>query len=123
VIEPRGGVMSTVEISPVVAEQPVAAVPSVSMPVNQTMERVLGPLDVVSVVQTPRGCIQECMGCEARSEFKLYAGFNGNVTATGTLVIDALIFARLPSLQIRFRALKPLLPSTWRRLRRPTRIR
>lgn len=78
--------MSTVEISPVVAEQPVAAVPSVSMPVNQTMERVLGPLDVVSVVQTPRGCIQECMGCEARSEFKLYAGFNDTIPGIEAVV-------------------------------------
>jgi len=39
------------------------------------MERVLGPHDVISVEQTPRGCLQECMGCSARSEFILYGGY------------------------------------------------
>lgn len=44
-------------------------------PVTQTMERVLGPVDVLSVQQTPRGCLQECLGCDAKSEYFIYAGF------------------------------------------------
>ena len=51
--------MSTVEIAPV----PVVVT---GVPLTQTMERVLGPWDVISVEQTPRGCLQECMGCSAR---------------------------------------------------------
>lgn len=65
---------------------PIPAVPgSVALPVTtavpltQTMERVLGPCDVVSVQQTPRGCCQEAFGCTARSEYRLYAGFTENM--------------------------------------------
>jgi len=45
-----------------------------AVPLTMTMERVLGSLDVVSVQQTPRGCIQECLGCSAKSEYRLYGG-------------------------------------------------
>ena len=45
------------------------------VPLTQTMERVLGKVDVMSVEQTPRGCFQECLGCSARSEFILYEGY------------------------------------------------
>jgi len=45
------------------------------VPLTQTMERVLGEVDVMSVEQTPRGCFQECLGCSARSEFILYEGY------------------------------------------------
>jgi len=50
-----------------------------AVPLTQTMERVLGPCDVISVQQTPRGCFQECLGCSARSEFRLYNGFKENM--------------------------------------------
>lgn len=81
--------MATVEIQPVAAAVPVAVATPVSttaidtsklptatgVPLTQTMERVLGPLEVVSVQQTPRGCLQECFGCSAQSEYKIYPGF------------------------------------------------
>lgn len=63
--------MATVEIEP-------PTVVATGAPLTQTMERVLGPHDVVSVQQTPRGCLQECMGCSARSEYRLYGGFKEN---------------------------------------------
>ena len=56
------------------------AVPiATAVPLSETMERVLGPQDVISVQQTPRGCLQECLGCSARSEFRLYGGFHENM--------------------------------------------
>ena len=47
---------------------------AIGAPLTQTMERVLGPLDAVSVQQTPRGCVQECLGCTAQSEYLIYPG-------------------------------------------------
>jgi len=49
-----------------------------AVPLTQTMERVLGSVDVVSVQQTPRGCLQECLGCSARSEYRLYGGMKAD---------------------------------------------
>ena len=39
----------------------------------QEMQRVLSP-PAISVQQTRRGWCQECFGCEAKSEYKVYAG-------------------------------------------------
>jgi len=33
-----------------------------------------GPLENITVQQTMRGCLQECCGCEAQSEYKVYPG-------------------------------------------------
>ena len=43
-------------------------------PVSQEMARVLDASPAISVQQTMRGCLQECMGCEAKSEYKVYYG-------------------------------------------------
>ena len=59
--------------------EPAAVKVATAVPLTETMERVLGPQDVISVQQTPRGCLQECMGCSARSEFRLYGGFHENM--------------------------------------------
>jgi hypothetical protein len=40
-------------------------------PVQQKMESLLGDKNGVLVKQTMRGCLQECLGCEAKSEFKI----------------------------------------------------
>ena len=32
---------------------------------------ILGPHDALLVKQTMRGCFQECLGCDAKSEFKI----------------------------------------------------
>ena len=64
--------VATATAMPISASKPTAPI---GVPLSETMERVLGPLDVVSVEQTPRGCIQECLGCSARSEFILYGGY------------------------------------------------
>lgn len=53
----------------------VAPVVAVAAPLTDTMERMLGPYDVISVEQTPRGCLQEAFGCTARNEFVLYGGY------------------------------------------------
>lgn len=84
--------MTTVEIQPVptavatpissTADVPVAT----GVPLTQTMERVLGPLDVISVQQTPRGCFQECLGCSAQSEYKLYPGFNATMPGLDSIL-------------------------------------
>ena len=50
------------------------AVGVMAAPITQTMERVLGPQTAISVQQTPRGCLQECLGCDAKSEYLLYGG-------------------------------------------------
>ena len=39
----------------------------------QEMQRALSP-PAISVQQTRRGWCQECFGCEAKSEYKVYAG-------------------------------------------------
>ena len=56
------------------------------VPLTQTMERVLGRVDVISVQQTPRGWFQECLGCSARSEFKIYPGFNATMPGLDSLL-------------------------------------
>ena len=35
------------------------------------LEGILGPHDALLVKQTMRGCFQECLGCDAKSEFKV----------------------------------------------------
>jgi len=35
------------------------------------LEGILGPHDALLVKQTMRGCLQECLGCDAKSEFKI----------------------------------------------------
>ena len=42
-------------------------------PVTQEMRRVLD-VPALSVQQTLRGCFQECLGCEAKTEYKVYHG-------------------------------------------------
>ena len=37
------------------------------------LQQIFGPKDSMLVKQTMRGCIQECLGCEAKSEFKISA--------------------------------------------------
>jgi len=40
---------------------------------SATLQGYLGNKNAILVKQTPRGCIQECMGCEAKSEYKISA--------------------------------------------------
>jgi len=40
---------------------------------TQLIQGVFGPKDSMLVKQTMRGCLQECLGCEAKSEFKVSA--------------------------------------------------
>ncbi len=42
-------------------------------PVTQEMRRALD-VPALSVQQTLRGCFQECLGCEAKTEYKVYHG-------------------------------------------------
>jgi len=85
-----------VEAAPAVVEQTsnVVAESAVVMetkPVQQSMGGLdaadMGPIetnfaahDAFLVKQTMRGCIQECLGCEARSEFKIAELKKGQVT-------------------------------------------
>ena len=39
---------------------------------SMAMDRNLDDCDKMSIIQTRRGWFQECMGCEAKSEFKYY---------------------------------------------------
>ena len=68
-----------IEPEPIQAVAVAHAPVTTAVPLTQTMERVLGPCDVVSVQQTPRGCLQEAFGCTARNEFRLYKGFTENM--------------------------------------------
>jgi hypothetical protein len=43
-------------------------------PSSELMDRLFGETDAISVQQTMRGCFQECCGCEAESEYKIYNG-------------------------------------------------
>ena len=43
-------------------------------PSAELMDRMFGGVDAISVQQTMRGCVQECFGCEAESEYKIYPG-------------------------------------------------
>ena len=40
-------------------------------PVAEVMNRAFGDKQSLVIEQTTRGCVQECFGCEARSEFRL----------------------------------------------------
>jgi len=42
-------------------------------PTKSTLAPYLGNKKAILVKQTPRGCCQECMGCEAKSEYKISA--------------------------------------------------
>ena len=86
-VEPAAN--ATALVMPTAVATPVAGPIAMAVPLSQTMERVLGPHDVISVQQTPRGCLQECMGCSARSEFKLYAGFNETMPGLDTILPGA----------------------------------
>jgi hypothetical protein len=41
---------------------------------NGASHPILSPFDEIFVKQTARGCLQECLGCEARSEFRVAGG-------------------------------------------------
>ena len=40
-------------------------------PVAEVMNRAFSDKQSLVIEQTTRGCVQECFGCEARSEFRL----------------------------------------------------
>jgi len=42
-------------------------------PTTSSLEAYFGDKKAILVKQTPRGCMQECMGCEAKSEYKISA--------------------------------------------------
>lgn len=52
---------------------------------TQTLEPFLGNKNAILVKQTPRGCLQECCGCEAQSEFKISAMDFGYMDGPGIL--------------------------------------
>lgn len=67
-VVPSGGVQMT----PTPVE---ASVVDMVAPSQELMARVVGPdVEAISVQQTMRGCFQECLGCEAESEYRIYHG-------------------------------------------------
>ena len=51
------------------------AVPMGAPVVTNSMEmRTMFQPDAITVQQTRRGCLQECFGCEAKSEYRVFAG-------------------------------------------------
>ena len=78
------------------------SVHSVVAPSSELIDRAFGDKDAISVQQTMRGCLQECCGCEAESEYKVYPGHveQGQKRAEGIeqfghLLEDSPFFARL----------------------------
>mmetsp|Transcript_5587 Transcript_5587/g.11374 ORF Transcript_5587/g.11374 Transcript_5587/m.11374 type:complete len:283 (-) Transcript_5587:162-1010(-) len=53
------------------------------------LEAYLGSKNAILVKQTPRGCCQECMGCEAKSEYKISAMDFGYMKSGGILTDGA----------------------------------
>lgn len=45
--------------------------PQAQVMTDANVQRVFGPQNALLVKQTMRGCLQECLGCEARSEYKI----------------------------------------------------
>jgi len=52
---------------------------------SQTLDAYLGNKKAILVKQTARGCLQECMGCEAKSEYKISAMDFGYMSSGGIL--------------------------------------
>jgi hypothetical protein len=58
-------------------------------PTTNSLEKFFGDKKAILVKQEPRGCLQECMGCEAKSEYKIsnmdfsYLGDRGHVSEQG----------------------------------------
>jgi len=55
------------------------------------IQSIFGPKDSMLVKQTMRGCIQECLGCEAKSEYKVsnmdYSYMDGTKLKEGTMTL------------------------------------
>jgi hypothetical protein len=45
--------------------------PQAQVMTDANVQRMFGPQNALLVKQTMRGCLQECMGCEARNEYKV----------------------------------------------------
>eukprot|EP00933_Yihiella_yeosuensis_P038210 TRINITY_DN3215_c0_g1_i1.p1 TRINITY_DN3215_c0_g1~~TRINITY_DN3215_c0_g1_i1.p1 ORF type:complete len:320 (-),score=78.94 TRINITY_DN3215_c0_g1_i1:730-1614(-) len=85
------------EAGDAVVEGQVIGAPDQQVMGGNSIQTILGPKNAVLVKQTMRGCFQECLGCEAKSEFKIsnmdWGYLDGNMVQEGKMELPDELYA------------------------------